>query len=1227
MDGMRWMLAFFGFLHSIDESSARRSPGASELLAPLCNETRKDIAMRSVSLFLFALALVFFGGTAFAQSTAVNGRVSDSQGRAVAGATVTLTNVATHVATSTKSTGAGDYILPTAVPGTYQVSASAPGFSQEVVRDVVLEVGQSKVVNLKLAVGAVTDSVSVTAAPPELNLENADRSTVAEQTLVANIPLDVRNPLQETNFTVGVTQSNSLTAGTNASSESTTNTFYINGTKGGESDILIDGSTDTVDYDTHAAAAIPGLDAVREFRVYTAAYAPEFGHTGGGIQSYGIKSGTNNIHGGAWEYYRSDAMDANGYNANAAGQKKPSFDRNQFGFQIGGPVVIPKVYHGSDRTFYFGSYEELRDSTPGAGFTTTVPTALERTGDFSQTFNTNGTQLVVYDPSTTTSVAAGGTYTCPNGQTFTASKAGYYRCQVSYNGKANVIDPSRLNSIAQALLAKYPLPNQAGVSGSDENNFFSDAPNLDHDYSYDIRIDHKLSDTQSIFGHIDFFNNYIIYGPVFGQSSLTPNYSNNALPSRNILVDHTWAISPSVVFDHHFSWARMESRRGSLDPLGTDVFGIPVSAAPGITATFTPQVEATTNQLGEIGNSEPYERNPNSVYQYAASVSWLKGIHNFKFGADIRRYIDQLDDPQLLTVNTSKTFTGGPYANSPTSGTGDAVAELLLGQATVTSGYAPRVNFRHMYYALYAEDMARFTPKLTVTYGLRYSLESSDVANGNELSYLDTMDPSAIAADVPSIPNLTGGVGIVGLNGQSRNLQVPEKNHIAPRLGVSYDLDSKTVVHGGFGIFWHATGTWQTNPASFGFTRKSTSIDAASNGFSPLYSLSNPFPDGLPTPYGNNPTPLPGNNIGSGPLSIELGQKISGNLRQQSNAYQEVWSLDVQRLLPMHFVATAAYSGSVGVHLLGAIQLNQLSDATLAMGSAINTVVANPFYNVITDSSSILSKSTVQEGYLLAPYPQFLAFEALNVGWGHSNYQAGQFTLEHRLSQGLSLLVAYTYSKSIDDVGESGTTASIQDNGCHRCERSIADLDQTNVLRMSALYELPFGPDKPMLNKGLASHLAGGWQFGGTFQHNTGQPIALTSPVQSASLNEGTVMRPTIVPGQNVKQTVINPTTGQRSSFNPAAFVETGTYAFGNAPRYLSDVRFPAYLDMDVFVQKSSRINRSMSFVLRFEALNALNNVVFGTPDVGVTDTNFSYNPHTQENNPREAQISARFVF
>jgi hypothetical protein len=669
----------------------------------------------------------------------------------------------------------------------------------------------------------------------------------------------------------------------------------------------------------------------------------------------------------------------------------------------------------------------------------------------------------------------------------------------------------------------------------------------------------------------------------------------------------------------------MESHRASPEPLGTARFGFPASVSPSYSALFTPQVEPTSGQIGQIGNSEPLERNPHAVYQYAASFSWLKGIHTIKFGPDIRVYRDQLWNPQPLTVNTSKTFTGGPFANSPTSGTGNAVAELLLGQATVTTGYGPKVHFGHQYYGFYIADTAKVARKLTITYGLRYSYENGDISNSNALSYLDTTSPSAIASQVPSIPNLVGGIGIAGLNGSSRRLQIAEKNHFEPRFGLAYSLDQQTVMHAGAGIFWHPAATYQTFPSAFGYTRASTSIDAAPDGFTPLYNLSNPFPSGVPNIYGNNPTPLAGNNTGSGPLSIELGQNVSGNPRQEAFPYQENWSVDLQRHLPGGFVVTSTYVGSQGVHLYGAVQLNQLPASVLALGTALNTVVPNPFFNVITDGSSQLSRSTIQQGFLYRPYPQFGNFTLQNSAWGHSTYHAFQLSVEHRFGNGLAMLLGFTHSKFIDDVGETGTSATIQDIGCRRCERGVAALDQPNVLRFSGLYQLPVGPQKQFLNHGALSQVLGGWEFGSTAQYNTGQPLSLSSPQVAASLSTASAMRPTLT-GAPLTTRVAN-AAGQLSDFNPAAFKQTGTYAFGNAPRFMSALRRAAYTDLDVLLQKRIQMKESMYFTVRFEAQNALNTVIFGAPQTSVAATDFGYNAHSQANIPRIAQISGRFTF
>ncbi len=1171
----------------------------------------------TAGLFLLATC---FGSQLFAQSAAVSGQVVNASGAVVKGATITLLRPSTAVKIMTTSDVSGNFILPPITPGQYEITVTAEGFKPWVDAGITLEIGERKVVNAVLLVGSVSQSVTVSDAPAELQVENADRSTLLEPTFVADLPLDPRNPLQLISATVGVTLSDSMDSGQNSASESRTNSFRINGGKSATTDVLIDGAANTTVY-YHQDAGIPGVDATQEFRVLTDAYAPEYGNTSGGIVNISLKSGTNDLHGGAWEYFRNDQLDANGYNANAAGLARPPLTRNQFGAMLGGPIVIPKLFDGHNKTFFFGSYEGLRDTyvTPG-GFQATVPTKAERSGDFSA-------DAPIYDPNPANYVS---------GQ----------RPRFSCNGVNNVICPGRIDSAGQALLNMYPLPTPNYQAGA--YNYFSNAPAQDVNNSFDVRIDHQLNDKQSLYGHFDRFSNYLLNANVYGNWQ-TPNYSNDRIPGYNAMVGHTYTIKNNLIFNHQGSWAHSESNRASTNPIPVSNFGIAASAAPGLTAGFTPQIQAVSGQLSTIANSEPKEQNESSVYQYQAGLTWLRSKHTFKFGTDIRRYPIQLWDPQLMTVAPGRTFTGGPTAGS--ASTGNSIAELLLGLANVTSGYAPRVNFRNMQYAVYAEDTYKVTKKLTATFGLRWGYIGAQVANGNALNYLDTTSPSPLAA--PSgIPNLVGGVGIPGVNGTSRSLQDPGLLHFEPRLGVAYALDSNTVIHAGFGIFRHPQAQWGTNPNAYGYTRASTSVNVNPDGITPVagFSVGNPFPLGLRAPYGNNPVAgILGNNAGGGPLSIDAGQSVAGVLPKQSDPYQENWSLDVQRSLPNHFVVTLGYVGNEGVRLMSQVQLNQLPDSVLAQCPAgivkscpaLNTTVANPFYNVITDPSSFLYKSTVQAGYLLRAFPQYKNFTAANVGWGHSNYEAGQVTVQHRAANGLSMLVGYTYSKAIDDAGENGGSNSIQDIGCHACERSVSDQDETHVLTEDTMYELPFGHDKMFLKTGVPAILAGGWQIGTAYKFNSGQPIGVTSPIQSASLNGGSVsaasgygtgsagvMRPTIVPGVSRKTNVPNSKTGENSYFNPLAFTETGTFRFGNAPRYLSDVRLPHYQNLDAFLQKETRLAEHMSVTFRAEMINALNTVVFAGPSVNVsTPSTFGYQSQTQENSPREAQLSARFTF
>src|SRR5262245_1955197 len=352
---------------------------------------------RSTNLLLF-VCLLMCAVNASAQSTTVQGLLRDQTDAIVPGATVQLKNVKTEVVLHTTSNESGLFIFPPVVPGDYTVTAENAEL-RAAIADLKLEVGSARTLNVTLLPRQLEQDITVEAAAPQLITERPDRGNVVESEFVENVPLNVRNPLQLINFAQGVTQANSNASGTNVVSQSYTNSFRINGSKGSTTEILLDGAANTVAY-ANQAANVPQVDAVREFRVLTTAYAPEYGRTSGGVVTYAMQSGSNGFHGTAFEYLRNSVLDANGFNANKSGKPKNHLERNQFGYSVGGPVLLPRIYTGRNRTFFFTSYEGLRETAAG-NYVGTVPTARERQGDFSQTLDAGGNLITIYDPATT----------------------------------------------------------------------------------------------------------------------------------------------------------------------------------------------------------------------------------------------------------------------------------------------------------------------------------------------------------------------------------------------------------------------------------------------------------------------------------------------------------------------------------------------------------------------------------------------------------------------------------------------------------------------------------------------------------------------------------------------------------------------------------------------------------------------------------------------------------
>ena len=669
-----------------------------------------------------AAALLLSVLSAFAQNATVSGQILDGSGAGIPQAKIRARNVATNVVAESTTNTEGLFFLPPLAPGTYQLTATATGFSESEVNDLVLEVGQQRTVSLKLEPGQLKQTISVEAVAPMLNVQSADRGAVVENAFLKSIPLNVRNPMLLLTLAPGVT--GGLNAGINTASQSTTNNFRINGGRGATNEILIDGAANTGTYNNQVSA-MPQVDSIQEFKVNTSPYAAEFGRTGGGVISFAMRSGTNAFHGTLHNFLRNSVLDANGFNANRAGQPRRAFRRNQFGGTVGGPVRIPKVYNGKDKTFFFFAYEGLRERSIGS-FTGSVPSELERRGDFSQSRLQNGQLIQIFDPRTTR--------LDPDRP---AGTTRYIRTPFPNN----IIPEALLHPVGVNALKYFPLPNQRGDGGSNINNFFSSAPNsLDGD-RIDVKVDHQFTSQHNAFARWNWFENLNAQPLVFGNFA-SPVQTPNRIPGLNWAGNHIWSVSPTFVIEHFFALNQSETNRTPLS-LGFDAttLGIPSSVATAPRQAYFPVFSiGRTSGLGPQGTASNVVVSRSLQYQLKATKQ--TGRHSLKFGYDWRRFRVSIDNPQPLVYSSSGSYTGGPNPQALAAASGHGLADLFMGVAQVSHNIRSIDQHQHFYNAWFFQDEWKATSRLTLTLGLRYSIETPRTERENEYVFLDLDSPS-----------------------------------------------------------------------------------------------------------------------------------------------------------------------------------------------------------------------------------------------------------------------------------------------------------------------------------------------------------------------------------------------------------------------------------------------------------------------------------------------------
>ncbi len=1064
-----------------------------------------------------------------AQTTAgaIVGTVSDPSGAVIAGANITITNVDTNIAVKATTDTAGEYVVTPLAVGHYSVTVEATGFKRSIRNDITLNVQDRLRVDVKLEVGAVTDTVQVEAAAPILETDTSYLGEVVEAQRIVDLPLNGRFFTRLAVLTAG-------TAPTPAGArDENTGGFSANGVRPYQNNFILDGvdnnslSEDLVSQQSFVIGPPP--DAIQEFKVQTNSMSAEFGRSGGAVLNVTIKSGTNDLHGTVYEFLRNSDLDANNFFNNANGAPIAPFKQNQFGFSVGAPILLPKVYNGKNQTFFFFDYQGTRIRTGNTDLAS-VPTDAMRAGDFSG-FNT------IYDPNTTTTGQNGNVTRLPFAN--------------------NRIPLSEQNPIARKLMAMFPEPNVPGSANNlgISNNYLSNPVEPNDTNQLDLRIDHRISDSDSIFGRFSYSNNTDnppgnIPPPLDASSFSSGNFINKP---RNIVLSETHIFNPRLINELRLGYSRNHSERLEFDanenlsaqlgipgiPFATNNGGLPSFSVGGFSSFGSAQYQPTVESQ--------------EVYQIIDSLTLIRGRHTIKFGAEIKPRVNfsilQPPVPKGAFSFSGQFTTDGNPNDVSTTGLGQADFLLgTVGQAYISSFINDEFQQPGQFY--YVQDDIKVNKKLTLNIGLRYEFVVHPMekynAEANFNIATNTLDIAGGRQDsLP--PNFYTQIAV---NRHAPRSLVPnQKDDFAPRIGFAYNLFENTVIRGGYGMFYSSYEAGplsipnpgnnppffeQANYNAVSFTQPNAQVGNLSQGF-PLNALTNPS---LPSLFSLDP--------------------------HFTNPNVQHWQFSIQQELGWNTVLEVAYAGSKGTHLYEFRNANAVA------------ATANPNANY--------------QDLRARPYIGDLSYWC---ACNSSTYHSLQTKLEKRFSNDLSFLTAFTYGRSIDEQSNASlgfhSGGGFRDNNNPEWEKGASDFDQKYRFVNSFSYTLPFGKGKRFLGgvSAPANLLIGGWELQGIQSASSGLPYTILSGVSESNTNGDAEERPNRVAG--VPLYLSGPAVS--SAFNPAAFSLTAFGTYGNAGRNIIYTAPQVDLDTSLFKDFSVRERAKLQF--RAEVFNMLNHPNF----------------------------------
>jgi Carboxypeptidase regulatory-like domain/TonB-dependent Receptor Plug Domain len=1172
----------------------------------------------------------------------VTGTVTDPGGLALPGATVTATNTQTNETASAVSSSDGIYNLPFLKPGLYTITVELEGFRKHTQEKVQLEVGSTLTLAVQMQIGAVTETVTVVSEAVEAS--KADRGMVIDNARVTELPLNARNPFMLSYLAPGITY-NGPAIYQRPFDNGAIADWSINGGQNRNNEFLLDGAPNNSIQGGNNIAYVPPVDAVQEFKIVTNSYDAQYGRTAGGVVNVSLKSGTNDLHGTVYEFARRKALDSTEYYFKRNNQAKPDHKLDQYGFEVDGPVRIPGLYDGRNKTFFMFAYEGYKELTPNPA-TYTVPDDAQLRGDFSNLRDAQGRQITIYDPATGR---------LENGQWVRDAFPG------------NVIPSDRINPIARNLTQYFLRPTTSPTSGDPWRNNFVFAPNLAEDAfkNYSTKVDQNISSRTRMFFRYAYnkrtetrYTNGITSGPAQDGQLPLERTNKTGVADWVRTVGSSLALNIRAGLNQYLELARSDPGLG----FNSAELGFPTSLVNQLPNQVFPRInlcsalgangcaDGATDYQGLGGRDRASETT--SGFSLQPNFSWLKGAHNMRGGLDMRlTWYTREINAQLFRVDFDRRFTQRTF-NTADALSGNALASFLLGAASggqLDNNFYP--TFRWNYYAPWFQDDWKLNDRLTVNLGLRWDLNSPVFEEDNQVNAaFDTtsLNPVTSRINQAQFPGyrVIGGPTFVDVGGNSIYPYQRDKNMVQPRVGFAYLLDDKTIMRGGYGLYYINVVGFSS---SDGFSLPTIPVTSLDGDRTSTYALSNPFPGGLAT--------APGSSRG---LETNLGRTLSFSNANYVNPYVHQFSFGFQRLLPWRTTVEMTYVGSrtreeqnrwAGFNEPSVELRNRCDPSQGGSPAFCNELLPNPFYQVAGfEGTARFTSPTLTRYELSRPFPQFGQITMLDRNDGRIWYNSLQILANKRVSSGLTLTGNYTWSKMIEEngggnqIGGNNTTNPTIAEVDRFVQRSPYESDRKHRITISGVYHLPFGRDGKFLADAspIVNGLVGGWEVAGMWLFNSGRPWGLPQNVfyvKDATIQNVDFGNPDVIRGvQNCVGQMDNSGNVTLLGYSVAAgctspnFVIKPNYTGAGAQFRDDQIRRPPFYQFDVNFAKSTRLSGNVRLQIRFEVYNLLNQSVYDERNYELNPTNPLFGSIDrrvvrQSNFPRYGQLGIKLIF